>query len=78
MKNHWTNYLPEAGTIAKLGEPQMHLLERIKDLQQQLADAKEEHKQNESTIVKTVLKHWTWGEIDEAKAKAEITQRVVG
>ena len=75
MKNHWTKYLPEAGTIVKQGEKQMFISEKISELQKQLEQLKEEHHQNEIELRKTALKEWTDKEIDEAKAEAIITQR---
>ncbi len=75
MKNHWTHYLSEAGTIKDIGKYQMFLLERIKTVTSDLNLLQEEYRLNEIKIQKKALKNWSSEEIDEARAEAIITQR---
>lgn len=73
MKKHWTYYLPQAETvttIAKQGQEQIVLEEKINVLQKELDKLKAEYDQTESDIHTTALKEWNKDEIREAKSKA--------
>ena len=69
---HWTEFLPEAGAIRRLGNDQVMLSDRIADASLKLRQLKQQYSENESGIMELALKDWSADEIEEAKRKARI------
>ncbi|MGV8137289.1 MAG: hypothetical protein AB2L20_18900 [Mangrovibacterium sp.] len=69
---HWTEFLPEAVAIRRLGNDQMMLSERIDYACIQLKELKRQYAENESRILGLALNDWSAEEIEEAKRKARI------
>jgi len=67
---HWTEFLPEAGAIRRLGNDQMMLSGKIDYACIQLKELKRQYAENESGILEQALKDWSGEEIEEAKRKA--------
>lgn len=67
---HWTEFLPEAGAIRRLGSDQVMLSCRIAAVGLQLNELKRQYAENESGILEQALKDWSAEEIEEAKRKA--------
>jgi hypothetical protein len=68
---HWTEFLPEAGAIRRLGNDQVMLSGRIDYTCLQLKELKRQYAENESGIVELALNDWSAEEIEEAKRKAK-------
>lgn len=66
---HWTEFLPEAGAICRLGNDQVILSVRIADASLKLRELKRQYTENESGIMEQALKDWSVDEIEEAKRK---------
>lgn len=62
-ENHWTYYLPEAGTIIKKGESQVSLLSRIATLQEQLKGLEKQYNEEEDRLVQLASTQWSKEEI---------------
>ncbi|MDD4191875.1 MAG: hypothetical protein PHI28_11125 [Mangrovibacterium sp.] len=69
---HWTEFLPEAGAIRRLGNDQMMLSDRIADASLKLRGLKRQFAENEFRIMDQALKDWSVDEIEEAQRKARI------
>lgn len=67
---HWTEFLPEAGAIRRLGNDQVMLSDRIDYACLQLKELNRQYAENESGILEQALKDWSAEEIEEAKRKA--------
>ena len=67
---HWTEFLPEAGAIRRLGNDQVMLSGKIDYACSQLKELKRQYAENESRILGLALKDWSADEIEEAKRKA--------
>ena len=67
---HWTEFLPEAGAIRRLGNDQVMLSGKINYACSQLKELKRQYAENESGILEQALNDWSAEEIEEAKHKA--------
>ncbi|MDX9806909.1 MAG: hypothetical protein RBT87_13860 [bacterium] len=67
---HWTEFLPEAGAIRRLGNDQVMLSDRIDYACLQLKELKRQYAENESRILGLALNDWSAEEIEEAMRKA--------
>jgi hypothetical protein len=72
MEKYWTDYLQEAGrTILEIRNEQLTILNKIKQLKEEIKTAKKEFEVNEKIINDYVSKYWKPEEITEAKQRSE-------
>lgn len=67
---HWTEYLPEAGQIVKVGRQQAIIESEIEEHIKSIDKLKEQFGINEEAIYKEASKYWTAEEIHAANYKA--------
>lgn len=69
---HWTELLPEAGTISKAGQSQFFLIERMNKLHEEKMLLNKQYNEEEERLNKLALTQWTKEEIAEAKENAKL------
>ena len=72
---HWTNYLPEAGTIIRFGSEQEHLSAVIIDKVNDLNNLRVQYLREENRLVLLAKQDWT---IDEINSAMEMANKLGG
>ena len=70
---HWTNFLPEAGTITRRGDEQERILRQIDDFQKNIRALRLEYKKSEESLTKfcSSPNYWTAEEVATTKERAK-------
>jgi len=68
---HWSEYLPEAGTISIESIIVKHTIQKIAELEENLIWFKDFLQKEEKKLTDFALANWTQEEIDLAKSKAK-------